>query len=208
MGNTVVRKYLMTTGYLWTDQFPESSLPVNEGRPQSMEFKPETLKGNWQKNYENGLDFFIINDAIIQKICILGDDVEPCFEGASVTAPDVSTKFTLDDNFRHTLYSMMQDLKKDVALMRLLGLKRKTISGIIFIQNFIVIIFGVIIAFVITRIGLMFANNITATMGIVMNYTKIYSGEYIAILGVIVISLLPTIFSLIKMFRSDLGNEN
>jgi len=41
----------------------------------------------------------------------LGDDVEPCFEGASVTAPDVSTKFTLDDNFKHTLYSMMQDLK-------------------------------------------------------------------------------------------------
>ena len=57
------------------------------------------------------MDFFIINDAIIQKICILGDDVEPCFEGASVTAPDVSTKFTLDDNFRHTLYSMLQDLK-------------------------------------------------------------------------------------------------
>ena len=111
MGNTVIHKYLMTTGYLWTDQFPESSLPVEEGRPQSMEFKPETLKGNWQKNYDNGIDFFIINDAIIQKICILGDDVEPCFEGASVTAPDVSTKFTLDDNFRHTLYSMMQDLK-------------------------------------------------------------------------------------------------
>ena len=59
----------------------------------------------------NGLDFFIIDDAIIQKICILGDDVEPCFEGASVTAPDVSAKFTLDDNFKHTLFSMMQDLK-------------------------------------------------------------------------------------------------
>ena len=57
------------------------------------------------------MDFFIINDAIIQKICILGEDVEPCFEGASVTAPDVSTNFTLDDNFKHTLYSMMQDLK-------------------------------------------------------------------------------------------------
>ena len=115
MGNTVIRKYLMTTGYLWTDQFPESSLPVNEGRPQSMEFKPETLKGNWQKNYENGLDFFIINDAIIQKICILGDDVEPCFEGASVTAPDVSLKFTLDDNFKHTYFSMMQDLKNALS---------------------------------------------------------------------------------------------
>ena len=111
MGNTVVHKYLMTTGYLWTDQFPESSLPVEQGRPQSMEFQKESVKGQWKINYETGMDFFIINDAIIQKICILGDDVEPCFEGASVTAPDVSTKFTLDDNFRHTLYSMMQDLK-------------------------------------------------------------------------------------------------
>lgn len=111
MGNKVVHKYLMTTGYLWTEQFPESSLPVEEGRPQSMEFQKESVQGHWETNYDNGMDFFIINDAIIQKICILGDDVEPCFEGASVTAPDVSTKFTLDDNFRHTLYSMMQDLK-------------------------------------------------------------------------------------------------
>ena len=111
MGNTVVRKYLMTTGYLWTGQFPESSLPVKEGRPQSMQLQNESVQGHWETNLDNGMDFFIINDAIIQKICILGDDVEPCFEGASVTAPDVSTKFTLDDNFRHTLYSMMQDLK-------------------------------------------------------------------------------------------------
>ena len=111
MGNTVIHKYLMTTGYLWTDQFPESSLPVEQGRPQSMELKNESVDGHWETSYDNGIDFFIINDAIIQKICILGDDVEPCFEGASVTAPDVSTKFTLDDNFRHTLYSMMQDLK-------------------------------------------------------------------------------------------------
>ena len=110
MGNVVVHKYLMTTGYLWTDQFPESSLPVEEGRPQSMELKEDSVKGRWETNYETGIDFFIINDAIIQKICILGDDVEPCFEGASVTAPNVSTQFTLDDNFRHTLYSMMQDL--------------------------------------------------------------------------------------------------
>ena len=110
MGNTVVHKYLMTTGYLWTDQVPESSLPVEQGRPQSMELKGESVKGEWKTSYDTGMDFFIINDAIIQKICILGDDVEPCFEGASVTAPDISTKFTLDDNFRHTLYSMMQDL--------------------------------------------------------------------------------------------------
>lgn len=29
MGNSVIHTYLMTTGYLWTSQFPESSLPVD-----------------------------------------------------------------------------------------------------------------------------------------------------------------------------------
>ena len=111
MGNSVVRKYLMTTGYLWTEQFPESSLPVKEGRPQSMQLHGETIEGHWETNYQNNMDFFIINDAIVQKICILGEDTEPCFEGASVTAPEVSTQFTLDNTFKNTLYSMMQDLK-------------------------------------------------------------------------------------------------
>ena len=110
-GNIVIHKYLMTTGYLWTDQFPESSLPVKQGRPQSMEIKPDSVQGHWETNPNTGIDFFIINDAVIQKLCILGDEVEPCFQGASITAPNVSAKFTLDDDFKHTLYSMMQDLK-------------------------------------------------------------------------------------------------
>jgi hypothetical protein len=56
------------------------------------------------------MEFFIINDAIFSKLCILGDDVEPCFEGSAVTAPQVSASFTLDDNFKHTLFEMMQEL--------------------------------------------------------------------------------------------------
>ena len=111
MGNTITRTYLMTTGYLWTGQFAEASLAVKEGRPQSMQLDPETLKGTWETNIQKNVEFFIINDAIISKLCILGNDVEPCFEGASVTAPNVSSRFTLDDNFKHTLFSMMQDLK-------------------------------------------------------------------------------------------------
>lgn len=111
MGNTVIHTYLMTTGYLWTTQFPESSLPVNEGRPQSMELYEASVEGQWEYNYDKQMDFFIINDAVVQKLCILGNDVEPCFEGASVTEPKVSKNFTLDDKFRNTLYSMMQDLK-------------------------------------------------------------------------------------------------
>jgi hypothetical protein len=58
------------------------------------------------------MDFFIINDAIFSKLCILGSDVEPCFEGASVTAPNVSASFTkVDSDFRQTLFTMMQELQ-------------------------------------------------------------------------------------------------
>lgn len=115
-GNSVTREYLMTTGYLWTHQFEEAKKAVEEGRPQSMELDDGTLQGKWSTNVNTGVDFFIINDAIFTKLCILGDDVEPCFEGASVTAPDVSTHFTkMDNNFTQTLFTMMQDLKKVVV---------------------------------------------------------------------------------------------
>ena len=110
-GNQLTREYLMTTGYLWTGQFEEAKLAVDEGRPQSMELDVETLDGHWSTNSNTGMDFFIINDAIFSKLCILGEDVEPCFEGASVTAPEVSKNFSLDNDFRKTLYTMMQDLK-------------------------------------------------------------------------------------------------
>jgi hypothetical protein len=75
-----------------------------------MELDEATLQGKWETNTK-GMDFFIINDAIFSKLCILGENVEPCFEGASVTAPNVSASFAkVDDTFKQTLYSMMQDL--------------------------------------------------------------------------------------------------
>ena len=77
-----------------------------------MELLDASVEGQWEYNYEKEMDYFIINDAIVQKLCILGDDVEPCFEGAAVTAPELSTKFTLDNKFKNTLYNMIQDLKK------------------------------------------------------------------------------------------------
>jgi hypothetical protein len=110
-GNSIIREYLMTTGYLWTGQYEEAELAVKQGRPQSMELDEDTLDGRWSVNNKTGMEFFIINDAIFSKLCILGEDVEPCFEGASVTAPEVSKNFSLDDNFKRTLFTMMQDLK-------------------------------------------------------------------------------------------------
>lgn len=111
-GNTTTREYLMTTGYLWTGQYEECKSVIEDGKPQSMELDEESLDGHWSTNNKTGMDFFIINDAIFSKLCILGEDVEPCFEGSSITAPEVSKTFTkMDNEFKATLYTMMQDLK-------------------------------------------------------------------------------------------------
>lgn len=112
-GNSIVRTYLMTTGYLWTGQFQEvKKVFEEEGKPQSMELDEQSLNGHWSTDIKNDMDFFIISDAIFSKLCILGDDVEPCFQGASITAPDISTSFTVDKNFKQTLFSMMEELKE------------------------------------------------------------------------------------------------
>ena len=111
-GNKVTREYLMTTGYLWTGQYEEAKRVVEKGNNQSMELDEESLNGHWSTDSKTGMDFFIINDAIFSKLCILGEDVEPCFEGASVTAPQVSSSFSkVDNDFKQTLFTMMQDLK-------------------------------------------------------------------------------------------------
>ena len=111
-GNSIVRTYLMTTGYLWQGQFEQvKKVYQDNGKPHSMELDEKTLKGHWATNPKNNMEFFIINDAIFEKLCILGDEVEPCFQGSAVTAPGVSATFSLDENFKHTLFTMMEELK-------------------------------------------------------------------------------------------------
>lgn len=113
-GNTVNREYLMTTAYLWTGQYPEIERCVKEGMGQSMELDGKSIDGHWAENSESGIEFFIINDASFTKLCVLGDGVEPCFEGASVEAPNISDKFS-KENFTTTLYNMMNELKFALA---------------------------------------------------------------------------------------------
>lgn len=113
-GNTVNREYLMTTAYLWTGQYPEIERCVKEGMGQSMELDGKSIDGHWAENSESGIEFFIINDASFTKLCVLGNGVEPCFEGASVEAPNISDKFS-KENFTTTLYNMMNELKFALA---------------------------------------------------------------------------------------------
>ena len=103
------REYLMTEGYIWTGQYPESQRIIDEGNNQSMELHENYLDATWTKDDNGKPQFFIINEAIISKLCILGEDCEPCFEGSTVEAPII--QFSFEDGFKEQLFSMMNELK-------------------------------------------------------------------------------------------------
>ena len=107
---TVEREYLMTEGYIWTGQYPEAQRIIDEGNNQSMELDEDTINAFWTKDGKGKPQFFIINEAIISKLCVLGEDCEPCFEGSNITAPQIT--FSFEDGFKEQLFSMMNEIKK------------------------------------------------------------------------------------------------
>lgn len=102
--------YLMTEGYLWTSIYEEAKRIIEHGNNQSMELNEENLKGSWATDENGWPTFFIINEAMIQKLCILGEDVEPCFEGAGIAA-----QFSLDENFKNKLFSEIENMKNALS---------------------------------------------------------------------------------------------
>ena len=103
------REYMMTEGWLWTGQYPECQRILTNGNNQSMELDEKTIDAHWSKDNNGDPKFFIINEAIISKLCTLGVNNEPCFEGSSITAPII--QFAFEDGFKEQLFSMMNELK-------------------------------------------------------------------------------------------------
>lgn len=104
------REYLMTEGYLWTGQFPECKRIIEQGNNQSMELDTDSLNAYWTKDVNGNYKFFIINDGLISKLCILGDEQEPCFEGSTITKPKI--EFTFDNDFKDAMQLMICQLQE------------------------------------------------------------------------------------------------
>ena len=113
-----IKDYLMCEGYLWTKTYPEVKRVLEKGNWQSMEFVPESLVGEWsQLNHEkhNQKPMFMVEDAEFRALCILGEDVEPCFETAAIGAP--GSLFMLNDSeiesdFNQIKYSIEKSLEE------------------------------------------------------------------------------------------------
>lgn len=104
----IEHEYLMTEGYLWTGQYPEAKRIIEHGNNQSMELDENLINAYWSKDRNGKPQFFIINEAIISKLCILGEDVEPCFEGSQITR----VQYSFDDGFKEQLFSLMNEIKE------------------------------------------------------------------------------------------------
>jgi hypothetical protein len=102
------REYLMTEGYIWTGQYPEAQRIIDKGNNQSMELSENYLDATWTKDKNGKPQFFIINEAIISKLCILGEDCEPCFEGSQIA----KIEFSFEEGFKTQVFNMMNELKE------------------------------------------------------------------------------------------------
>lgn len=103
------REYLVTEAILWTGQFPEAQRIIDKGNNHSMELsdKDEHLDAHWTRSENGDLEFFIINDAVFSKLCVLGEEFEPCFEGSQIGKLD----FNFGEDFKSTFFSMIEQFK-------------------------------------------------------------------------------------------------
>ena len=74
----ITRTYACVDVIVYTAIYPEASQII--GKALSMELLPKSIKGNW--TMIDGKKFFAFEDASFAGLQVLGDDVEPCFEGA------------------------------------------------------------------------------------------------------------------------------
>lgn len=101
-------EYLCTEGYIWDHVYPEAKRISEKGNNHSMELDEDTLDATWSKDENDRPQFFIINEALISKLCILGENSEPCFEGSQITA----FSFIIDETFQQKMYAMMNEIKE------------------------------------------------------------------------------------------------
>lgn len=99
------KEYLTISGcWLWTGRYEEAYSIIEKGKSQSMEI--EVTDGQWVEEEEA----YRIDNFLFSALCILGDEVEPAFEDASIRA------YSLDkDSFKQEFSQMLSELKSSLT---------------------------------------------------------------------------------------------
>ena len=101
-----------------------------------------------------------------------------------------------------TLLNMYHSAK-EISLMRLIGIGMRKINLLYIIENSIMGLISVLLAFGMSRLCMLFMNDYVESMGVVLNMSKVYPAEFLILLGVFVISVLPTVIWTFFMARKD-----
>ena len=101
-----------------------------------------------------------------------------------------------------TLLNMYHSAK-EIALMRLIGISMKRINLLYIIQNSLIGLASTLMAFGLSRLCLVGMGDYVADMGVVLNLTKIYPVEILILIGIFVISVLPTVIWTAATARKD-----
>lgn len=75
----VLREYACCNVFLFTAIYKEASEII--GKSQSMEIYPPSIKGHFEMRH--GAKYFVFEEGCFMGLQILGDAVDPCFEGAA-----------------------------------------------------------------------------------------------------------------------------
>lgn len=101
-----------------------------------------------------------------------------------------------------TLLNMF-DSRKEIALMRLIGISMKKIAGVYLIQNGIIGLVSVLLSLLLSHLCLKMIGGLVASMGIVLSVWTVYPLELAIAALVFVLSVLPTMICILNMSRKD-----
>ena len=101
-----------------------------------------------------------------------------------------------------TLLNMYHSAK-EISLMRLIGISMKRINLLYIIQNGIMGLCAVILAFIVSRGCMVLMNDYVESMGVVLNMSKVYAAEFLILFAVFIISVLPTVIWTFSMSKKD-----
>jgi len=103
-----------------------------------------------------------------------------------------------------TTTSFVEDSKKDILVMRLVGIKRKTILSLFVVQMSLISIVSIVVSFMFSTVVLFSINRYTSqSFGIVIDGAKHYPGELVILLAVFVIIIVSALLSIIPAYKHD-----
>ena len=98
-GDGIEREYACADVILWTARFKEAKEIFSKS--QSMELYDKSIKGQWV--YQDGKKFFKFTDGAFLGLCALGDNTEPCFEGAAFYSYSKSLQELIEEINKYNL---------------------------------------------------------------------------------------------------------